>query len=174
MQTFVDTFHGCYKDGTDETRDYRAVSGYLLVAFTLIPAVLIVTRAQTTETMFQVVVSLIYFISLTAAFAILQPYKHSVANYSAVTLCTIYALAIALFSSFYSNSDSNIAVVVLIAVLLNLPHGVFYGYLVYRLGRRLTRCCCKTQEVDHNVGELPCGTAPTTGYSEFVEVTSQE
>ena len=27
IQTFVDTFRGCYKDGTNGTRDYRAVSG---------------------------------------------------------------------------------------------------------------------------------------------------
>ena len=30
IQTFVDTFYSCYKDGTNGTRDYRAVSGYIL------------------------------------------------------------------------------------------------------------------------------------------------
>ena len=32
IRIFVDTFNGCYKDGTDGTGDYRAVSGYILTA----------------------------------------------------------------------------------------------------------------------------------------------
>ena len=30
LLTFVETFQGCYEDGTNGTRDYRAVSGWLL------------------------------------------------------------------------------------------------------------------------------------------------
>ena len=45
MQTFVDQFHSCYKDGTNGTSDYRAVSGYILAILTFVPAVYVTTRA---------------------------------------------------------------------------------------------------------------------------------
>ena len=38
IQTFVDTLHGSYTDGTNGTRDYRAVSGYILAVFAFFPA----------------------------------------------------------------------------------------------------------------------------------------
>ena len=135
IKTLADTFHGCYKDGTDGTQDYRVVSGYLLVAFALLPVVHTLTHPLIgAATVFQAIVPLTFFITLTAVFVLLQPYKHSVADYSAVTLSTIYVLAIALYSSFCSYSDSNVTVVILIALLLNLPHCVFYGYLGVQAG----------------------------------------
>ena len=45
LQTFVDTFHGCYKDGTNGTRDYRTVSGCILAIWAILPAVVIITTA---------------------------------------------------------------------------------------------------------------------------------
>ena len=49
IQIFVDTIQGCYKDGTDVTRDYRAVSRYLLAVCLLIPAFQVVTILQPKE-----------------------------------------------------------------------------------------------------------------------------
>ena len=49
IQIFVDTIQGCYKDGTDGTRDYRALSGYLLAVCLLIPAFQVVTILQPKE-----------------------------------------------------------------------------------------------------------------------------
>ena len=45
IKTYVDTFHGCYNDGTSGTRDYRAVSGYLLAMGGLLPALQIEPRS---------------------------------------------------------------------------------------------------------------------------------
>ena len=54
IQTFVDTFHGCYKDGTNGTRDYRAVSGYILVVWAFLPAVIIAAIAVSSSNHFLV------------------------------------------------------------------------------------------------------------------------
>ena len=42
IQIFVDTIQGCYKNGTDGTRDYRVVSECILAIWVLIPAVKII------------------------------------------------------------------------------------------------------------------------------------
>ena len=154
IKTFVDIFHGCYKDGTSGTRDYRAVSGYLLAVFAFFPAL------QTTlhvllgfNTIYLAVAPLMCFIAVTAAFALLKPYKHTVANSSAVIISTIFALVIALYVVFYSHHNNTITVAFLIALLLSLPHCVFYGYTVYRLGKLLKQYCCKTRKMEDGVDE---------------------
>ena len=50
IKTYVDTFHGCYKDGTNGTRDYRAVSGYLLAMGGLLPALHCLCTATAIQT----------------------------------------------------------------------------------------------------------------------------
>ena len=85
MQTFVEPFHSCYKDGTNGTRDYRAVSGYILVLFALLLAVDIATRRIPTK--FQTYTTFVIVLNtLSVAYALLRPYKHRTANISGVTL----------------------------------------------------------------------------------------
>ena len=38
--------HSCYKVGTNATQDYRAVSGYILAIWMLIPAVIITVAME--------------------------------------------------------------------------------------------------------------------------------
>ena len=79
------------------------------------------------------------FIVLSVAFAVTRPYKSEVANHSIVCLTALMAVYCALLSNVYytnSVSEKNVIIVVLV-VLLSLPHIVFYGYVVYRLGKSL-------------------------------------
>ena len=92
MQIFVDTFHGCYKDGTNGTRDYRAVSGYILVVWAFLPAVIITAIAVSSSNHFLVHITFtIVFIAFSVLCALLRPYKHGTANTSGVALPALMA-----------------------------------------------------------------------------------
>ena len=147
VQTFVDTFHGCYKDGTNETRDYRAVSGYILAILTFFPAVGVTTRALETGERFLIYTTfIIIFNALSVACALLRPYKHRAANISGVILPSICssASALVILSQISVHSMTTFASKIC-GFLLSLPHCVFYGYIVYRLGKLLKQYCCKTR-----------------------------
>ena len=176
IQTFVDPFHGCYKDGTNGSRDYRAVSGYLLAILTFLPAVDITIRAGGTGEQF-VILSTFIIISnaFSVAFALLRPYKHRTANISGVTLPAIFCSAIALLLISGNIRTTSIGGNIACGLLLSLPHCVFYGYIVYRLGKLLKQYCCKTREMEGSVDErLPCMPANNTHYSQLSEVSYQE
>ena len=172
IQTFVDPFYSCYKDGTNGTRDWRAVSGYILVLFALLPVVVIATRVLTTSFLIHTTL-IIVFNTLTIACALLRPYKYRTANISGVTLPAICSSVTALLILSVVNVHRTITIVSICAFLLCLPHCVFYGYIVYRFGKLLKQYCCKTREMEDSVDErLPCRPADTTGYSHLSEVSS--
>ena len=176
IQTFVDTFHGCYKDGTNGTRDYRAVSGYILAILTFLPAVYITARAlETGKRFLTLMIFIIISNAFSVAFALLKPYKHRTANISAVTLPAIFSSAIALLVISGDVHSSSIVGNIACGLLLSLPHCVLYGYIVYRLGKLLKQYCCKTQEMEDSVDErLPCMPTNDAHYSQLSEVSSQE
>ena len=71
LHTFADAFHGCYKNGTNGTRDYRWFAGlHLLMRF-----VLVVSYDLTLYNAVSGVYMLLCVLFYTAALAILQPYK---------------------------------------------------------------------------------------------------
>ena len=180
MQTFVDPFHSCYKDGTNGTRDYRAVSGYLLAIITFLPALKITTSAivmRISNQFLMFMTFIIIFNALSVACALLRPYKHRTANISGVLLPAICSSALALVYQYQFSVHSMATVASLVCIfLISLPHCVFCGYIVYRLGKLLKQYCCKTQEMEQSVEErlLPCRSANATSYSHLSDVSSQQ
>ena len=74
LHTFADAFHGCYKNGTNGTRDYRWFAGlHLLMRFVLV-VVYELAMYHVMSGIFMLLCVLFY----TAALAILQPYKSDV------------------------------------------------------------------------------------------------
>ena len=141
--TFVNTYQGCYKDGTNGTRDYRILSGGVLALFVLLLLVgevlSLPVKAHVASPANGLQVAFTIFIVLSVALAVTRPYKSEVANYSIVCLTALLAVYCALLLNFYhtnSVSEKNVIIVV-IFLLLILPHFVFYGYVVYRLGKWL-------------------------------------
>ena len=154
MQIFVDVFQGCYKDGTSGTRDYRAVSGYILAIWAFLPAVMITTTAQQYRTeLLPYITFIILFTALAFICAVLQPYKCRTANISGVALNALYVSAVALLILGRINFQNSTVLVVLNNLLLSLPHCVFYGYIVCKLRKWFKQCCCKTREMEDSVEE---------------------
>ena len=71
LHIFADTFQGCYKNGTDGTRDYRWFAGlHLFVRFAIV-AFYDVSKVQEFTIAFMIVITSFYM----AVLAIFRPYK---------------------------------------------------------------------------------------------------
>ncbi|SMN02681.1 hypothetical protein SPONN_1631 [uncultured Candidatus Thioglobus sp.] len=86
LHTFVDSFQGCYKDGTEGTRDCR----WFASLFFLIRLFLIVLGAFTLTLMFFVLGSII----LVMVIMIVQPFKENVRHYSTINANFLLLLTI--------------------------------------------------------------------------------
>ena len=76
LHAFADAFQGCYKDGTDGSRDYRWFAGvHLFIRF----GIVLLFSLLKNYFLFSLYVSFISF-ALVAATAILQPYKKDINN----------------------------------------------------------------------------------------------
>ena len=73
LRTFVEVFQGPFKDGTNNTRDYRYFSGCIL----LVPLILNLTFLLTQSSMYYSVASVWILIYLTLHL-VFQPYKRSI------------------------------------------------------------------------------------------------
>ena len=165
IKTYVDTFHGCYKDGTNGTRDYRAVSGYLLAMGGLLPALQIAMSHELSFS-FPVQVSILFFGALISACVLLQPYRHRSANMSGVMLPTILALAYALSVSVSIDSEITSITVTLILIMLIIPHCVLYGYVMWRIIRH----CRRLQNDEGEFAAVPRPTNVASPYTPLVGI----
>ena len=139
--TFVGTFQGCYKDGTNGTHDYRALSGGILGGCVLIPAIEVCSRLfievndRNPVISWQIVILLL--IALLVSCAVLRPYKSEVANQSSIVILALFTACCTLYM-IVDTTTFKISVQIFVTIaLFSLPHCVFYGYVVYRLRKRL-------------------------------------
>ena len=123
LHIFMDAFQGCYKNGTDGTRDYRYFAGlHLLFRFLVFSELLtFVLHANLNVVFFVVIFSL--------SFALCRPYKNSCFN---VVDCLLHAI-LALFGFLVISSVSTSASVAVRAVLLLLFCAPLF-YLVTLIG----------------------------------------
>ena len=149
IDTFVNTYQGCYKDGTNGTRDYRFWSGGFLAVYMLLLIAGLSADAfvevNNTQPVIQSQSAIVSTIALSVAFAVLRPYKSNIAN---ITLLALVALAATLNMSLVTVRHKVVYAAIIIGVV-SIPHCVFYGYVVYRFykksnhfKRALRRWCC--------------------------------
>ena len=158
IQAFVGPFQGCFKDGTNGARDYRALSGGILAALLLmvsfIKCVYSFVETNARDPVISLQVSVVMYITVSVGVAALRPYKTDIANNTGVALSALIAVLNALYILLLSKRHYlYIVIVTSLAVASSIPHFVFYGYLMYRIRqcdfkRRLQEwcCCCKNSE----------------------------
>ena len=93
LHAFVDAFQGCYKDGTNGTRDCRYFAGLQLVLRLLFPFIFLIAK-ETTLSLYSCAVVLGLYIII---FVTIQPYKIAVYNIADVPL--LMALLTTAFST---------------------------------------------------------------------------
>ena len=89
LHTFADIFHGCYKNGTNGTRDYRYFAGFYLI-FRIIVMVGFMSYIRS------FVIGSIVGIVVSLSFALLRPYRNNWFNLLDCCYCALLALYIQL------------------------------------------------------------------------------
>ena len=89
LPIFIDAFQGCYKDGTDGTRDCRYFAAvYLIVRF-----VLFIFYGFTLNSVFYAAATVLLIV-LAVSIAIIQPYKHHLASYNTISSVLVLNMAL--------------------------------------------------------------------------------
>ena len=128
LHIFVETYQGCLKDGSDGTRDYRAVSAlYLVLRISLLGIYIRDTELVQSGLSF-VIYCLVFF-----AFAIFifkfQPYKEGISN--SIEFITFIMLGnIALFMYIWIIFPENGYAMFLVTIAL-IPHCIVACYFLY-------------------------------------------
>ena len=150
LHAFVDAFQGCYKDGTDGTRDCRYFAGLQLVLRLLFPFIFLIAR-ETMLSLFSFAVVLGLYIIL---FVTVQPYKIAIYNKADVPL--LIALLMSAFSTalsvYYPINRSFFwlkAAITILCVFAPLLYLVIWSALqVKHIITHRTWCRKHTQETD--------------------------
>ena len=116
LHAFVDSFQGCYKDGTESgTYDLRFFSAYgLVLRFGIcIIFVLTLTSMYFVYALLMIVVAIILLINF-------QPYKSSVSHYTTIDITFLILLSL-----YYTS---------ILGIQITILKGQRYLYLIYALG----------------------------------------
>ena len=140
IKIYVETFQSSYKDGTNGTRDYRAMSGYLLavgllflIVQVIMGSVLLTLSKSGTLYIVGLLIFIFFLISLIIIFAMTQPYKHKIANITAVTLLALMTALAGISASVWKENEMGR---VLSLILLSSPHCALGGYIVWKIRKR--------------------------------------
>ena len=125
LKTFIDAFQGSYKDGTNGTRDYRAVSALYVVIRLIIIVVYGVFFPFTYNSRLRslgYLITAIVFIVLAGFFGLARPYKtkrHNLLDVLLHTLSAIQVICLYMITSYTQRS-----VVIILIWLVFLPIAV--------------------------------------------------
>ena len=180
ITTYVDTFQGCLKDGTNGTRDYRVISGYSLVLLGFFPVMLqYVTIAALPDSFakehpnIHEYIMVIFFPVVTVLCSLVQPYKHWAANASAMTVLTLLTAVFSLSTGLTDPQGGNV-VRVMILIINIIPHCALGGYVVWKVKttcqRRYRNTCIEDGEREKLI-QGPINTA--LNYNTLVETVEK-
>ena len=132
LKIFTDTFHGSYKDGTNGTRDYRSIAGFLLMIWILVPIgnTIAVVTLNITYTWLVSIIPILLIVSI--ACVVLEPYKNKAANISGTVLPIILASAGGT-NALLQIYEFSTGLSLLNSAIVTLPHWVFYYYGIVHL-----------------------------------------
>ena len=139
LHTFVDAFQGCYKDGTNGTRDCRYFAALQLVLRLLFPLAFFLTKEVVTAA-FLAFVALALYILL---FVITQPYKDTVYNKTDTPL--LMALLFVPVTVYYVMLDPNGYSIIIFSALSFVPllYPIIWSFVYIK--RISTRNWCKKE-----------------------------
>ena len=123
LHTFADIFHGCYKNGTNGTRDYRYFAGFYLI-FRIVLTLVYMFYNYILE------IGTIVGIVISLSFALLRPYRN---NWFNILDCCSFALsALYIQLCMYKQHVFNFPIRILDGFILP-PFLYFIVYIAYRL-----------------------------------------
>ena len=142
IKTYVENFHGSFKDGTNGNKDYRLLSGWLIFLCGWFPLLLFGTVMIINDNFFIASYAItICFCAAAFLCILLQPYKETLANHLTAALLVNLGLFAAI------GTHDNKSAEVLMAISMLVPHSIMWGYVTWRLIKiaapRCVWCCIK-------------------------------
>ena len=138
LRAFVDLFQGCYKDGTDGTKDLRfTASLYLFLRLGLVFALVMCRFSDFVNcghlTFLSIILAVLLFVIL------VQPYKNSMMTRvdSVLFLLLIFTAALLCSMSQTRNTTINAVALACILILAFIPQVIFYCFLLYKILRSI-------------------------------------
>ena len=172
LHTFIESFQGQYKDGTNGTRDFRMVSALFFILRILIMAASFFNHHYPTSG--SPVLQCVLFASASCFYAVVRPYKSNYSNnvdILVLVLLEMMSFQIILVPLHHDTATSTVLVAVM---LLGVPHVALIFYSFHRLAKKvgITQCLkrkyqrCKLStrclnpdeadmEADSDTGSLP-------------------
>ena len=138
IKTFAEALHSCFKNGLNCTRDYRAVSAFLIIAPLLYGVVELAVRCVTPYTLLIVIIGVI-FLSILALIFCFRPCKTLIMNLSLgyhYMLFGILNIGFELWIEDGSFSTENLATV--LVVLPALSHLLILMWAGYKIAVRVS------------------------------------
>ena len=165
LRAFMETFQGCYKDGTGGTRDYRSLSGlYLLIRIIFIlqfSTSIIVEQYAGLAWLY----GGILLFALSVFFSVVRPYKRNYMNTVESLLLALWAVGSLLALNYLHLSKPEDAKI--LAALVTLvgctPLIIVAGYVVYKMLKKMGVVRC--------IGFRRIGLRATHTLTELEEIT---
>ena len=151
---FMDTFQGCYKDGSNGTRDCRWFSAFYFI-LRIVGCVIYVLLGCNIFSHFSVQLSVQAVDTISILILLyLKPYKNSLYNNLDITILLDCILISSLYtnSSIITNSSGAIVVKVCLFIALGLPLLGAVIFVTYHLIKRLRFCIMKTKRRIRHAG----------------------
>ena len=146
IKTYVEIFHGRLKDGTNGTRDYRSLPGWLLLLLGCLILLLSIIEIMLENRFIITVFAAIIFCSLAFFYILLQPYKEKLPNVLTAGLFVLLGLMGLGIEGTDGSQNREIAEVI-VAILMLVPHFVLWGYVGWRMIKAIALylCCWRCQ-----------------------------
>ena len=148
LHTFVEAFHGCYKNGTTEWRDYRSMSGvYMLLRI----AIIIVNYHIVHQ---HQIGWLLMFLSVSMLILIVQPYKRTYMNVlDGLLLALLGFLTLLLVTFQYILPSANGTLPLILVIVCGLPQLVLLLSITYRQLKGLRSVQCIAGKIGSSIGQ---------------------
>ena len=144
IKTFAEALHSCFKNGLNGTRDYRAVSGFLILAPLLYFAVKLAVRCVMPYHISIIVIGVLYLF-VSALIVCFRPCKSLIMNLSFsyhLMLCGILFIDVQLWIEHISFSTKTLAII--FVVLPAVSHILILMWAGYRI----------TDYMSHHIGDI--------------------
>ena len=162
---FVETFHGSYKDGTNDTRDCRYFAGLYFIL-----RIVVLVLSLSDIKVFLTASSLLYWLSA-ILFALVQPYKKRIYNVidtlTFALMGIIYTIIVSIGVQVLITGHPSMILLIMVDVLYTLPLLYLVLFLVCWVLNRKTccsqklrsqkffRCFCQDQKEMHYDNTVP-------------------
>ena len=133
MSTFMDTFQGHYKDGTNGTRDCRGSSGIHLVVLCL----MVSTHLNPHDKYLAIDSVQLLLVVMSLFYALARPCKKNCANILQSLLLALTAFVMLLLSSIRFHVRNIFSILLFALLWLLIPHALLGSYVIIKVTKRL-------------------------------------